>query len=75
MNTTEIKMLLETVPDSYTDFVCGVVNIITKTNNKALCDNLSNYIKSTPDADTSAILKKLFDLYKPWEEHPEKYIL
>ena len=73
LNIQKLRNELMNISDSYGDFVDGVIKTVTSRNDEVLCNKLIEFISSNPQTNTSDVLNKMFDIYKPWEEHSENY--
>ena len=58
----KLTEMLETVPDSYKDFVSGIINTL---DTEELQEELISYMENHPDADTSDIIIYVDDELKP----------
>ena len=54
--------MLEAVPDSYKDFVSGIINSL---DTEEMQEELIAYMESHPDADTSKIIIYVDDVLNP----------
>ena len=64
--------LLWNVCDAYDDFVAGVVSYVKLPGNETKRALIENYIKSNPDADTSAITRFILDETDFWETRDDR---
>lgn len=55
----ELKGLLQKVSDSYDDFVNGVLSVAKQS---GIVDEMIDYIKTNPEADSSGITQYMFSL-------------